>query len=73
MKNTFKLGRKFMLLAVMLVGTGFAISTNTSAAASLFCCSDCDADFYACIDNGGTPAECNQQTRFCYRHCDPTC
>lgn len=73
MKNVVKLGRKFMLLAVMLVGTSFAVSTDTNAAASLFCCSDCDNAYQACLNGGGTPAQCIQENRFCFRHCDPDC
>lgn len=73
MQNIVKLGRKFFLLAVMLVGVGFAISTDTNAAAQLFCCSDCDAAYQECINNGGTPSQCFSENKFCFRHCDPTC
>lgn len=72
MKN-FKLVRKFMLLAVMFVGIGFVVSTDTSASAKLFCCSDCDNAYQQCINGGGTPSQCFQENRFCFQHCDPMC
>lgn len=73
MQNTFKLSRKFVLLAVMLLGTSFAVFTDTNASTVMPCCSDCEAIYQDCINNGGTPAECFQQSRSCFRRCSFDC
>lgn len=73
MQSVIKLGRKFVLLTLMVVGTSFAVLTDTNAAPAMPCCSDCDAIYQDCIDGGGTPAECFQLANRCYRRCSPSC
>lgn len=73
MLNNFKLVRKFALLAIMLLGTSFAVFSDTNAASLMPCCSECETIFQNCIDNGGTFEQCNQESSRCFRRCSFSC
>jgi len=75
MRNIFKLGRKFIVLGTMLFALGFLTFTDSGTAPTdaSACCSECEAVYLNCINAGGTPAQCNLQANFCWRHCDMGC
>lgn len=75
MKNILKLSRKFVVLAVMLFALGVLTFSDFGAAPSgaAPCCSDCESIYQDCIDGGGTPAQCFQQSNSCWRWCDFDC
>lgn len=77
MQNIFKLSRKFVLLAVMLVGLSFAIFTDfgSTATGAAPCCSDCFAqeEYCATLPPGPERDECRDSVFRCFRWCDFDC
>jgi hypothetical protein len=75
MKNILKLSRKFVVLVAMLFALGVLTFTDFGTAPSdaAPCCSECEAVYLNCVNAGGTPAQCNLQANFCWRHCDINC
>ena len=74
MKNILKITRKFLVLGAMLFALGLALSSNNlTTAGAAPCCSECEAGQQQCIDDGGTPSECFQLYRSCFRWCSFSC
>ncbi len=77
MQNIFKLSRKFVLLAVMLVGLGFFVFSDfgTNSAGAAPCCSDCFAEEEYCytLPPGPEYDECMRWVRSCFRWCSFSC
>lgn len=75
MKNIAKISRKFLMLGAMLIVLGLVTFSDKliAPAGAAPCCSECEAGEQQCIDDGGTPFECFQQYRNCYRWCSFSC
>ena len=65
MQNIFKLSRKFVLLAVMLLGLSFVVFSDfgTTATGAAPCCSQCEAQENECynLPPGPQQDQCFQQ------------
>ncbi len=76
-----KLYRKFLVLAVLLVGLFVAASANKTSASLAICCSACDANYDTCVDicYNGDPRALNKCLNDCgdvWNHCysgPPSC
>jgi hypothetical protein len=69
MKNEFRIARKLLVLAALLIGTAFVMNDGSAIASAGVCCSSCDQmDFEICINKPDPPPICTA-----CRQCNPYC
>jgi hypothetical protein len=77
-KETQRLLRRFLMLAILTAGLTLAASgLGGNKAGAAICCNQCFANYDSCVDAcGGNPSceqTCYNKLVTCHLHCNPDC